>query len=49
MAYEAMNNAGASKTKIIVILNDNDMSISKPVGAMRTYLAKFYLVKFILV
>ncbi|MDC0167251.1 1-deoxy-D-xylulose-5-phosphate synthase [Candidatus Pelagibacter sp.] len=40
MAYEAMNNAGASKTKMIVILNDNDMSISKPVGAMRTYLAK---------
>ena len=34
MAYEAMNNAGASKTKIIVILNDNDMSIAKPVGAM---------------
>ena len=40
MAYEAMNNAGASKTKMIVILNDNDMSIAKPVGAMRTYLAK---------
>ena len=40
MAYEAMNNAGASKTKVIVILNDNDMSIAKPVGAMRTYLAK---------
>jgi len=40
MAYEAMNNAGDSKTKIIVILNDNDMSIAKPVGAMRTYLAK---------
>ena len=40
MAYEAMNNAGASKTKIIVILNDNDMSIAKPVGAMRSYLAK---------
>ena len=40
MAYEAMNNAGGSKTKIIVILNDNDMSIAKPVGAMRTYLAK---------
>ncbi len=40
MAYEAMNNAGASKTKMIVILNDNDMSISKPVGAMRSYLAK---------
>ncbi len=40
MAYEAMNNAGDSKTKMIVILNDNDMSISKPVGAMRSYLAK---------
>ena len=40
MAYEAINNAGASKTKIIVILNDNDMSIAKPVGAMRAYLAK---------
>ncbi|MDC3186194.1 1-deoxy-D-xylulose-5-phosphate synthase [Candidatus Pelagibacter sp.] len=40
MAYEAMNNAGVSKTKMIVILNDNDMSIAKPVGAMRTYLAK---------
>ena len=40
MAYEAMNNAGESKTKIIVVLNDNDMSIAKPVGAMRKYLAK---------
>ena len=40
MAYEAMNNAGTSKTKMIVILNDNDMSIAKPVGAMRSYLAK---------
>ena len=40
MAYEAMNNAGASKTKMIVVLNDNDMSIAKPVGAMRKYLAK---------
>ena len=40
MSYEAMNNAGASKTKLIVILNDNDMSIAKPVGAMRKYLAK---------
>ncbi|MDC0215596.1 1-deoxy-D-xylulose-5-phosphate synthase [Candidatus Pelagibacter sp.] len=40
MAYEAMNNAGASNTKMIVILNDNDMSIAKPVGAMRLYLAK---------
>jgi len=42
MAYEAMNNAGASKTKMIVILNDNDMSIAKPVGAMSTYLAKLF-------
>jgi 1-deoxy-D-xylulose-5-phosphate synthase len=42
MAYEAMNNAGSSKTKMIVILNDNDMSISKPVGAMRSYLAKIF-------
>ena len=40
MAYEAMNNAGTTKAKLIVILNDNDMSIAKPVGAMRTYLAK---------
>ena len=40
MAYEAMNNAGTSKTKMIVILNDNDMSIAEPVGAMRSYLAK---------
>ena len=40
MAYEAMNNAGATKSKLIVILNDNNMSISPPVGAMRSYLAK---------
>ena len=40
MSYEAMNNAGISKTKMIVVLNDNDMSIAKPVGAMRRYLAK---------
>ena len=40
MAYEAMNNAGALKSKLIVILNDNDMSIAKPVGAMSNYLAK---------
>jgi Deoxyxylulose-5-phosphate synthase len=40
MSYEAMNNAGSGKTKMIVILNDNDMSIAKPVGAMRAYLAK---------
>ncbi len=45
MAYEAMNNAGTSKTKMIVILNDNDMSISKPVGAMRAYLAKILSTK----
>ena len=42
MAYEAMNNAGDSKTNMIVILNDNDMSIAKPVGAMKTYLAKIF-------
>ena len=42
MAYEAMNNAGTSKTKMIVILNDNDMSIAKPVGALRSYLAKLF-------
>ena len=40
MAYEAMNNAGALKSKLIVVLNDNDMSIAKPVGAMSKYLAK---------
>ena len=45
MAYEAMNNAGASKTKMIVILNDNDMSIAKPVGAMGKYLAKLLSTK----
>ena len=40
MAYEAMNNAGSMKSRLIVILNDNDMSIALPVGAMRSYLAK---------
>ena len=40
MAYEAMNNAGALKSKLIVILNDNEMSIAKPVGAMSNYLAR---------
>ena len=39
MAYEAMNNAGALKSNLIVILNDNDMSIARPVGAMSKYLA----------
>ncbi len=40
MAYEAMNNAGSMDSRLIVILNDNDMSIAPPVGAMRSYLAK---------
>ena len=40
MAYEAMNNAGALKKRLIVILNDNDMSIAPPVGAMSHYLAR---------
>jgi 1-deoxy-D-xylulose-5-phosphate synthase len=40
MAYEALNNAGASKCDMLVILNDNDMSISPPVGALNQYLAE---------
>ncbi len=40
MAYEALNNAGAMKYPLIVILNDNDMSIAPPVGAMSAYLSK---------
>lgn len=40
MAYEAMNNAGAMDARLIVILNDNDMSIAPPTGAMSAYLAK---------
>lgn len=40
MAYEAMNNAGAMSSRLIVILNDNDMSIAPPVGAMSAYLAR---------
>jgi 1-deoxy-D-xylulose-5-phosphate synthase len=40
MAYEAMNNAGASNSRLIVILNDNEMSISPPVGALSNYLAR---------
>ncbi|WP_160122632.1 1-deoxy-D-xylulose-5-phosphate synthase [Rhodovarius lipocyclicus] len=40
MAYEAMNNAGALRSKLIVILNDNDMSIAPPVGAMSAYLSR---------
>jgi 1-deoxy-D-xylulose-5-phosphate synthase len=40
MAYEAMNNAGSLKSRLIVILNDNDMSIAPPVGAMSAYLSR---------
>ena len=40
MAYEAMNNAGAMRSRMIVILNDNDMSIAPPVGAMSAYLSR---------
>ena len=40
MAYEAMNNAGAMDSRLIVILNDNDMSIAPPVGAMSAYLSR---------
>ncbi|SCM69239.1 1-deoxy-D-xylulose-5-phosphate synthase [Donghicola eburneus] len=42
MAYEAMNNAGHLKKRLIVILNDNEMSIAPPVGAMSSYLSKLY-------
>ncbi len=40
MAYEAMNNAGAMDARLVVILNDNDMSIAPPTGALRSYLAR---------
>ena len=40
MAYEAMNNAGALRSRMVVILNDNDMSIAPPVGAMSAYLSR---------
>ena len=40
MAYEAMNNAGAMKSRLIVILNDNDMSIAPPVGALSAHLSR---------
>ncbi len=40
MAYEAMNNAGARHSRLIVVLNDNDMSIAPPVGAMSAYLSR---------
>jgi 1-deoxy-D-xylulose-5-phosphate synthase len=40
MSYEAMNNAGAMNSRLIVVLNDNDMSIAPPVGALSAYLAR---------
>ena len=40
MAYEAMNNAGAMRSRLVVVLNDNDMSIAPPVGAMSAYLSR---------
>jgi 1-deoxy-D-xylulose-5-phosphate synthase len=40
MAYEALNNAGALDARLIVILNDNDMSIAPPTGAMSAYLPR---------
>jgi 1-deoxy-D-xylulose-5-phosphate synthase len=40
MAYEAMNNAGSMNSRLIVVLNDNDMSIAPPVGALSAYLAR---------
>src|SRR6185312_1802957 len=40
MAYEAMNNAGHLKSRLIVVLNDNDMSIAPPVGAMSAHLSR---------
>ena len=42
MAFEAMNNAGALKKRLIVILNDNEMSIAPPVGALSAYLSRLY-------
>src|SRR5271163_2858755 len=42
MAYEAMNNAGARHSRLLVILNDNDMSIAPPVGAMSAYLSRLF-------
>jgi len=45
MAYEAMNNAGYLKKRLFVILNDNEMSIAPPVGAMSSYLSRLYSVE----
>ncbi len=41
-AFEALNNAGSRRTRLIVVLNDNDMSIAKPVGALSTYLSRLW-------
>ncbi|WMJ08985.1 1-deoxy-D-xylulose-5-phosphate synthase [Nitrosomonas sp. sh817] len=46
MAFEALNNAGVMDANLLVILNDNDMSISRPVGALNNYLAKLMSGKF---
>ena len=46
MAFEALNNAGVTTAKLLVILNDNDMSISPPVGALNRYLAQLMSGKF---
>jgi 1-deoxy-D-xylulose-5-phosphate synthase len=46
MAFEAMNNAGVSHTNMLVVLNDNDMSISPPVGALNRYLTRLMTGKF---
>ena len=47
MAYEAMNNAGAMDSRLIVILNDNDMSIAPPVGAMSAYLSRLLVLEIV--
>ena len=46
MAFEALNNAGIAGADLLVILNDNDMSISEPVGALNGYLAKLLASRF---
>ena len=47
MAYEAMNNAGSMDSRLIVILNDNDMSIAPPVGALSAYLSRAAVVEIV--
>ena len=46
MAFEALNNAGAAGADVLVILNDNDMSISEPVGALNSYFARLLASRF---